>query len=411
MDFRKTNRKLDELCDKLNSLVNEVRSNKTDAAQAATSRSVPKREKIAEMSDEVVDSNPYSRLMALKRMQIVKDYENIRKKTVLIVGIGGVGSVAAEMLTRCGVGKLLLFDYDKVELANMNRLFYQPSQSGLSKVEAACNTLKVINPDVEIDTYSMNITTVDNYKIFTEKIRNGSLNGGKVDLVLSCVDNFEARMTINTACNEENQIWMESGVSENAVSGHIQYIEPGRTACFACTPPLVVASNIDERTLKREGVCAASLPTTMAVIAGFLVQNALKFLLNFGEVSSYVGYNALCDFFPRHDLLPNPHCDDLFCKQRQKEYQAITQLFERKVKEAPKVTQLEQDSVVHDDNSWGIELVEESSKDLAAKEKVEVKEGLVFAYEPKDVDQGVKNETAKATEADLASLMSQLKSL
>lgn len=46
MDFRKTNRKLDELCDKLNSLVNEVRSNKTDAAQAATSRSVPKREKI-----------------------------------------------------------------------------------------------------------------------------------------------------------------------------------------------------------------------------------------------------------------------------------------------------------------------------------------------------------------------------
>lgn len=69
---------------------------------------------LAEMSDEVVDSNPYSRLMALKRMQIVKDYENIRKKTVLIVGIGGVGSVAAEMLTRCGVGKLLLFDYDKV---------------------------------------------------------------------------------------------------------------------------------------------------------------------------------------------------------------------------------------------------------------------------------------------------------
>ena len=38
-----------------------------------------------------------------------------------VVGIGGVGSVAAEMLTRCGIGKLLLFDYDKVELANMNR--------------------------------------------------------------------------------------------------------------------------------------------------------------------------------------------------------------------------------------------------------------------------------------------------
>lgn len=43
-----------------------------------------------------------------------------------------------------------------------------------------------------------------------------------------------------------------------------------------CAPPLVVAANIDERTLKREGVCAASLPTTMGVVAGILVQNVLK---------------------------------------------------------------------------------------------------------------------------------------
>ena len=51
--------------------------------------------------------------------------------------------------------------------------------------------------------------------------------------MLSCVDNFEARMTINAACNEINQIWFESGVSENAVSGHIQFLVPGETACFA----------------------------------------------------------------------------------------------------------------------------------------------------------------------------------
>lgn len=68
----------------------------------------------AKMSAEVVDSNPYSRLMALKRMGIVSNYESIREKSVLVVGIGGVGSVVAEMLTRCGIGKLILFDYDKV---------------------------------------------------------------------------------------------------------------------------------------------------------------------------------------------------------------------------------------------------------------------------------------------------------
>ena len=72
------------------------------------------RPKVGKMSGEVVDSNPYSRLMALQRMGIVEDYERICQKTVAIVGIGGVGSVAAEMLTRCGIGRLLMYDYDKV---------------------------------------------------------------------------------------------------------------------------------------------------------------------------------------------------------------------------------------------------------------------------------------------------------
>ena len=44
-----------------------------------------------------------------------------------------MGSVTSEMLTRCGVGKLILFDYDKVELANMNRLFFTPEQSGIEQ--------------------------------------------------------------------------------------------------------------------------------------------------------------------------------------------------------------------------------------------------------------------------------------
>ena len=60
-----------------------------------------------------------------------------------------------------------------------------------------------------------------------------------------------------------------------------------------CVPPLVVATGIDERTLKREGVCAASLPTTMGIIAGLLVQNALKYLLGFGVVGRWVGGGSL----------------------------------------------------------------------------------------------------------------------
>lgn len=66
-----------------------------------------------------------------------------------------------------------------------------------------------------------------------------------MDLVLSCVDNFEARFAINTACNEFGLIWFESGVSENAVSGHIQFIIPGETACFAVSR--IFLDYIDEK--------------------------------------------------------------------------------------------------------------------------------------------------------------------
>ncbi|CAF0913903.1 unnamed protein product [Adineta steineri] len=312
------------------------------------------RARIEKMSAEVVDSNPYSRLMALQRMGIVKDYERIRQFSVMIVGVGGVGSVAAEMLTRCGIGKLLLYDYDKVELANMNRLFYQPHQAGLTKVEAAADTLKFINPDVIIEPYNMDITKVDSFPLFMEKIRTGNKdNSGPVDLVLSCVDNFGARMTINTACNELDQTWMESGVSENAVSGHIQLLVPGKSACFACAPPLILASNIDESTLKREGVCAASLPTTMGIVAGFLVQNTLKYLLKFGRVSNYLGYNALDDHFLLLTLKPNEECDDSFCRKRQLEQQSNPTV----VEETPQPVNVE---VVHEENDWGIELVDNS---------------------------------------------------
>ena len=60
------------------------------ALAAATGGSVGGgREKISAMSSEVVDSNPYSRLMALKRMGIVENYEKIRDYTVAVVGVGG----------------------------------------------------------------------------------------------------------------------------------------------------------------------------------------------------------------------------------------------------------------------------------------------------------------------------------
>jgi len=373
------------------------------------------RTKIQNMSSEVVDSNPYSRLMALKRMGIVDNYEEIRDKTVAIVGVGGVGSVASEMLTRCGIGKLILFDYDKVEMANMNRLFFQPHQSGLSKVSAAVDTLKLINPDVEFEAYNYNITTVDNYDHFIQILETGNTTSknktSRVDLVLSCVDNYEARMAINSACNTIGLNWFESGVAENAVSGHIQFISPGKTACFACAPPLVVATKLDEKTLKKEGVCAASLPTTMGIVAGLLVQNCIKYLLGFGTTTQYLGYNALEDFFPTMALKPNETCDNYQCTQRQAEYK-------EKLKNNPEIAKEETseiEEVVHEDNEWGITLESETNpEDLVEDLSKGLTKGLRVAYSVPDKPLKVKEsveEVDNNAEESLDDLMGKLKNI
>jgi ubiquitin-like modifier-activating enzyme 5 len=398
-----------------------------------------KREKIDKMSAEVKDDNPYSRLMALQRMGIVKDYEKIREKTIAVVGIGGVGSVACEMLTRCGIGRLLMYDYDTVELANMNRLFFRPEHAGMTKTDAAVKTLMEINPDTNFESYHMNITTVDGFDNFVKSItQDEDGKTSRVDLVLSCVDNYEARMVINQACLELEQNWMESGVSEDAVSGHIQLIEPGMSACFECVPPLVVASGIDEKTLKREGVCAASLPTTMGMVAGFLVQNTLKYLLNFGQVSAYLGYNAMKDYFPTMKIQPNPCCTNSLCGKLQLKYAVARQ--ERKEEEERKAAGLdeaeEDEGPLHEENEWSISVVADdeaktnqestqeggggggaenwSEKSEPAAAAVDLADGIEFSMPKADViDEKTLEENAVETndEDDVDDLRAQLEAL
>ncbi|XP_047332874.1 ubiquitin-like modifier-activating enzyme 5 [Impatiens glandulifera] len=383
-------------------------------------KSVPvHRSKVQTMSAEVLDSNPYSRLMALQRMGIVDNYERIREFSVAIVGIGGVGSVAAEMLTRCGIGRLLLYDYDKVELANMNRLFFRPEQAGMTKTDAAVQTLSDINPDVVLESYTLNITTVQGFETFMSSLKNKSFRpskeGSGVDLVLSCVDNYEARMVVNQACNELNQTWMESGVSEDAVSGHIQLLIPGETACFACVPPLVVASGIDERTLKREGVCAASLPTTMGIVAGLLVQNTLKYLLKFGHTSRYLGYNALKDYFPTMEMKPNTQCSNMACMDRQKEYTLAKPARDAaiKAKEAEAALTIVDDSPLHVDNEWEISVLDDTEEDMAdLKSSDALPEGIVHELPVSDSYQKIvpDEETVECID-DLEDLRRQLEAL
>ena len=250
----------------------------------------------------------YSRLTALQQMGTLEDYSIIHKKSAIIIGIGGIGSVTAEMLCRCGIGKLVLVDYDHVEESNMNRMFYLPKHVGLLKTQAASSTLNELNPQIIIQCLPENITLIGSYQKLIELINKGGINESKIDIVLCCVDNYAARTAINAACISTNQTWIESGVSENAMNGHIQLFIPGNTSCYQCAPPLIVAMDGDESKIKRDKVCTASLPTTMSIIAGLLAQNTLMYMLKFGSVASNLFYSGLSNNFYTIEMKPNPEC-------------------------------------------------------------------------------------------------------
>ena len=251
------------------------------------------------------------------------------------------------------------------------------------KTEAAASIIAQINPDVQTEAHAYNLTGIDHFAHFCSRLSSGSLTGGKVDMILGCVDNFGARIAINAACCELGLPWFESGVSEDAMGGHIQFIVPGITACFECVPPLIVASGVPESTLKREGVCAASLPTTMGLVSALLVQNALKYLLKFGKVSFFVGYAAMSDYFPAYAMGPNCDCGNNHCRRLQKEWQTDCESRLRSINidpskmaatnKAPTLQDVEKwldfrplpedVEVVHEDNEFGITL--EGSSDVA----------------------------------------------
>ena len=170
-----------------------------------------RRAKVDVMSQEAQDSNPYSRLMALKTMGVVKNYERVRDFSVAVVGIGGVGVGVVEMLTRCGIGKLVIYDFDTIELANMNKMFYRPEQSGWNKTMACRHYCSELNPDTSFEVHNMNVCAEENRGKFKDTLASGSIDRKEaVSMIIGCVDNLEARQLIEQV-SEEMQVRVGSG--------------------------------------------------------------------------------------------------------------------------------------------------------------------------------------------------------
>src|SRR5215208_7571704 len=79
--------------------------------------------------------------------------DRLARSTVTVLGLGGVGSFAAEALVRSGVGRVILVDYDRICVTNVNRQIHAMKGTlGKTKVEVMAERLRLINPDATIET-------------------------------------------------------------------------------------------------------------------------------------------------------------------------------------------------------------------------------------------------------------------
>lgn len=85
-------------------------------------------------------------------------WERFQQATVAVCGLGGLGSHIALALARAGVGTLRLFDFDRVDLSNLNRQQYKASQIGLEKPMALAENLREVNPYLRLEPHALRLT-------------------------------------------------------------------------------------------------------------------------------------------------------------------------------------------------------------------------------------------------------------
>ena len=114
-------------------------------------------------------------------------HERFSSATVAICGLGGLGSNIAIALARAGIGKLLLIDFDRVDITNLHRQQYKANQIGLYKADALAENLSEIAPYTEIQTVTAKITEEN----FTDLLKDA-------DIVCEAFDNAESKaMLVN----------------------------------------------------------------------------------------------------------------------------------------------------------------------------------------------------------------------
>lgn len=205
----------------------------------------------------------YDRQMRVKN--IGKDgQEKLLTKTILIVGVGAIGSYAAEICARMGFGKLILIDRDYVELSNLQRQSLFTEQDALDKQAksyAASKALQLINSDITIEYIvdDANVTSLTPYV-------------GTIDYILDCTDNFMTRDFLNQFCFSHQIPWIFTSCAGNYAN--LMPIIPPDSACLHCLLGDIPQTNAASCDII--GVDGALIP----IVAGMQVSLLTQMIIN-----------------------------------------------------------------------------------------------------------------------------------
>ena len=120
--------------------------------------------------------------------------EKLKNSNVLIVGMGGVGSFAAEFVARAGVGKITIVDGDVVDITNINRqLPALHSTVGLPKVELMAARLKDINPELDLTVVQEFLSPERAFELVTDDY----------DYVMDCIDSITPKLNLIIAAKRK----------------------------------------------------------------------------------------------------------------------------------------------------------------------------------------------------------------
>ena len=177
------------------------------------------------MKKELTDEQllRYSRQIMLPTIDIAGQ-EKILNSTVLIVGLGGLGSPVAMYLASAGVGRLILVDHDEVELSNLQRqIIHSVDTVGESKVQSAKARVDQLNPDCEVIIQQSKLSD-DNVDLLVQQ----------ADVVVDCSDNFTSRFALNRAC-VQYKVPLVSGAAIR-MEGQLSVFDARRadSPCYRC---------------------------------------------------------------------------------------------------------------------------------------------------------------------------------